>query len=112
MFPESRLKERTHLILGVVRKNAPEKKQTWKEKYQAMREKKYWIGLQPGSAINDLRDEAQIFWAPAPCTNSLQTVLWDVDWDFFYCPEQMTDLKNDNLKNDRMISKANHPTSQ
>ena len=24
----------------------------------------------------------------------------------------MTDLKNDNLKNDRMISKANHPISQ
>ena len=31
-------------------------------------------------------------------------MLWDVDWDFFYCPELMTDLKNDNLKNDRMIS--------
>ena len=40
------------------------------------------LGLHPGSAANDLRDEAQIFWAPTPCINSLQTVLWDVDWDF------------------------------
>ena len=73
------------------------------------------LRLHPGSAINDLRDEAQIFWAPTPCTNSLQTALWDVDWDCFYRPELMTDLKNDNLKNDRMISvisKANHAISR